>query len=140
MVATSAKIGYGATFQTDYTSSSPTVWVTLSEVINMSLPPLSRDAIDSSHECAPNEWRTFVTGLNSAGEIPVQMNFTKAQYQTLQGELATLTAKNRRVVFLDGTVMTFSAMLMALELPVEINGRLVAMAKFKISGQPGSLT
>jgi len=140
MVATSAKIGYGATFQTDYTLASPAVWVTLSEVTGMSLPELSRDAIDASHECAPNEWRTFVTGLNQAGEVELQFNFTKAQYQTLQGELATQTSKPRRIVLLDGTLMTFSATLISLALPIAIGDRLMATAKFKPDGQPGSLT
>lgn len=139
MVATSAKIGYGTVFQTDYTSASPTVWVTLSETTALSLPPLTRDAIDSSHECAPDEWRTFVTGLKSGGEVSVQMNFIKAQYNTLAAELTDTLTRPRRIVYLDGSILTFSARLMNLEAPIAPGDLLTSVAKFKIEGQP-SLT
>ena len=139
MALSQARIGYGSLFQTDYTLASPTVWVSISEATVLSPPPLSRDAIDSSHECAPNEWRTFVTGLRSAGEISVSMNFTVAQYQTLRNELESTTTKPRRVVFPSGAILTFSASLMGLELPITVGEKMVATAKFKINGEPGLL-
>ena len=138
-MTTLAKIGYGTVFQTDYTLASPIVWVTLAETTGLSLPPLSRDAIDSSHECAPDEWRTFVTGLKSAGEISVTMNFIAAQYQTLQSELASTSTKPRRILFPSGTYFIFNATLLSLEVPVAVGDKLVATAKFKIDGNPGLL-
>lgn len=136
MTATSARIGYGTVFQTDYTLASPVVWVTLSETTTLSLPPVSRDTIDSSHECAPNEWRTFVTGLKNGGEISVEMNFIKAQYNTLLGEFATQTSKPRRIVYLDGSYFTFNGTLISMEAPIATAGKLLVVAKFKIDGEP----
>ena len=134
MTATLARIGYGTVFQTDYTLTSPVVWVTLAEANGMSLPPLSRDAVDASHECAPDEWRTFVTGLKSGGEVDVSMNFIAAQYLTLQGELSTITSKPRRILYSNGTVLTFSATLIGLDAPIAIGDALSSVAKFKIDG------
>lgn len=136
MTATSAKIGYGTVFQTDYTSTSPTVWVTLAETRELALPPVSRDAIDSSHECAPDEWRTFITGLKNGGEISIEMNFIKAQYNTLLGELSTTVTYPRRIVYLDGSIFTFNARLLSLEAPISADGLLSSVAKFKIDGTP----
>jgi tail tube protein len=136
-MATQAKIGYGTVFQTDYTLASPTVWVTMSEVNAVALPPLSRDAIDASHECAPDEWRTFVTGLNSGGEITVAMNFVAAQYVTLQNEFATKTTKPRRILFQNGAYVIFNATLTSLDAPVTVSDKIVTTAKFKIDGEPG---
>lgn len=134
MTTTLARIGYGTVFQTDYTSASPVVWVTLAEAKGMALPPLSRDAIDASHECAPNEWRTFVTGLRSGGEIDVVMNFIASTYLTLQTELEDTLSRNRRIVYANGTVLAFTARLMGLEQPIASGEVLNATAKFKIDG------
>lgn len=139
MTATLSKLGYGTLFQTDYTLASPTVWVTISEAATLSLPPLSRDAVDASHECAPDEYRTFVTGLKSGGEISVTMNFIAAQYITLQGELSSTTPKPRRIVLPGGSIMTFSATLIGLEVPVAVGEKMTATAKFKIDGAPALL-
>ena len=135
MTATLARLGYGTVFQTDYTLVSPAVWVTLAETNAMALPPLSRDVIDASHECAPNEWRTFVTGLKNGGEIDVSMNFIASQYLTLQGELTSTQSKPRRILYVNGTVLTFSATLVGLEAPISVGDRLNAVAKFKIDGE-----
>jgi hypothetical protein len=134
MTATLARIGYGTTFQTDYTLASPVVWETLSETKGLSLPPLSRDAIDSSHECKPDEWRTFVTGLRSGGEIDVVMNFIASKYLILQTELQDTLSRNRRIVYSNGTVLAFTARLMSLEQPISPGEVLTATAKFKIDG------
>src|SRR5262245_46443367 len=134
MAASLARLGYGTVFQTDYTHASPVVWETLAEAKAMSLPPLSRDAIDASHECAPNEWPTFVTGLRNGGEIDVQMNFIAAKYLILQTELEDTLSRNRRIVYSNGTVLAFTARLMGLDQPIAPGEVLTATAKFKIDG------
>jgi len=139
MTATSAKIGYGTVFQTDYTLASPTVWVTLAETNGLSLPPISRDAVDASHESMTDEWRSFVTGLKSGGEISVSMNFIGAQYNTLAGEFNNTASRPRRILFASGTYCYFNATLLSLEVPVAPGERITATAKFKVDGDPGIL-
>lgn len=139
MTTTSAKIGYGTVFQTDYTFQSPVVWSTLAETTSLSMPNISRDAIDASHESMPDEWRSFVTGLKNGGEISVSMNFVQAQYNTLAAEFNNISPLARRILFANGTYFVFNATLLSLEAPVAPGEKISATAKFKIDGDPGTL-
>jgi len=133
---TEATLGYGAAFQTD----SGAEWITVAETVSITLPPLSRDAIDASHECKPGEWRESVPGLKNGGEVTVEMNFTNAQYIALAAELDTSATLSRRIVFLDGSIYPFDAFLVALESGATVGDRRAAAARFKVVGEPGPLT
>lgn len=133
---TLATLGYGAAFQTD----SGTGWDTIAESVAITLPPLSRDAIDASHECKPGEWRESIPGLKNGGEVSVEMNFTNAQYVALAAELDIATTLPRRIVFLDGSIYPFNAFLVALESGATVGDRRAAAARFKVVGEPGPLT
>lgn len=133
---TLATIGYGAAFQT----ASGETWLTIAESVSMTLPPLSRDAIDASHECKPGEWRESVPGLKNGGEVTVEMNFTNAQYIALAAELGSSATVARRLLFPDGAIYPFNAFLVALEAGAAVGERRAASARFKVVGEPGPLT
>lgn len=131
---TQARIGYGAAFQT---SLGGIVWVTTGETTSITLPPISRDAIDCSHECAPNEWRTSIPGLKNGGEVTVDLNFTNLQYILLRDELSTNVPYFRRIVFPDGTAIQFSAFLTGLDSALTVGDKQSASARFKVIAEPG---
>lgn len=133
---TVAQIGYGAAFQTQ----SDADWITIAESVSITLPQLSRDAIDASHECKPGEWRESIPGLKNGGEVTVEMNFTNAQYIALAAELASSATIARRLVFPDGSLYPFNAFLIGLESGAQVNDRRAAAARFKVVGEPGPLT
>jgi len=139
MVTTLAKIGYGTLFQTG-DSNSPIGWSTLAEVTALTLPPLTRDAVDAGHECAPNEWREVVLGLNNSGEIAVDLNFRTDTYALLLAEFDTTTLKPRRIVFPGGSSFVFNAYLIGLDAPITVGDKMAAQAKFRASGEPGAFT
>jgi len=135
---TLAQLGYGTAFQTDRGGSPQ--WVTVAESVSISMPPLSRDAIDASHECAPGEWRGSIPGLKNGGEVSVEMNFTNAEYIALAAELDSTDPLPRRIVFPDGAIYPFTAFLVALEAGATVGDRRAAAARFKVVGEPGPLT
>lgn len=132
---TAAILGYGSLFQT----WNGTGWVTLAEASAMSLPPLSKDVIDAGHESAPGEWRDVVTGLKSAGEISVSLNFIASEYQARYDDLNSVTFTQRRILLPDDSIYPFNAHLVGLETGVAVGERIAATAKFKVIGQPGPL-
>jgi hypothetical protein len=135
MTATLAIIGYGTLFQTG-DNNSPIGWTTLAEVRGLSLPPLSRDVIDAGHECAPDEWREILTGINTAAEVSLDANFNKTTYATLVAEFGSTDIKTRRIVLPGGSYVTFDAYLVGLEVAVAVGDLVSANAKFRASGAP----
>lgn len=127
---TLAIIGYRSAFQTNYSGA----WVTLSESVTFSLPPVSRDVVDASHECMPREWRNSLPGYKRGGEVSVAFNFTPAQYGTLRDEIGVDEPQTRRVWLPDGTAVEFDAYLTGLDTPITVADKISANAKFKVTG------
>lgn len=135
MTASLAIIGYGTRFQTGDTSS-PIVYTSLAEVRGLAFPPLSVDVVDAGHECAPDEWREVLTGLKTAGELSLEMNFHKSSYQLLFNELGTRIIKPRRVLLVSGTHLDFDGWLTKLEATFGVGDLVSAVAGFRASGEP----
>lgn len=135
MTASLAIIGYGTRFQTGDTSS-PIVYTSIAEVRTLALPPLSVDTVDAGHESAPDEWREVLTGLKTAGEMSLEMNFHKSSYQTLFNELGTRVIKPRRILLVSGTHIDFNAWLTKLEATFGTADLVSAVASFRASGEP----
>jgi Lambda phage tail tube protein, TTP len=133
MTATRAIIGYGSLFQTS-NNDSPLTWSSLSEVRSMTVPPISRSVIDAGHECAPDEWREVLTGLNELGELTVEANFYKTVYQDLLAEFGTRVIKTRRIVFPGGSNLVFDAYLISIESALAKGDIVLAQVKFRPSG------
>lgn len=131
---TEAILGYGSIFQI----WDGTEWVTVAEASAMSLPPLSIDVIDAGHESAPGEWRDVVTGLKSAGEISISLNFTSAEYQRRFDDLSNGLIQCR-ILLPDESVYPFNAYETGLEVGVAVGEKISAAAKFKVKGEPGPL-
>lgn len=135
MTASRAIIGYGTLFQTS-NNDSPLTWSSLAEVRSIGMPAMSRSVIDAGHECAPDEWREVLTGLNEAGELTVEANFYKAVYQDLLAELGTRVIKVRRIVLPGGSNLVFSAFLISIDSSIATGDIILASVKFRPSGQP----
>lgn len=135
-MTTGATIGFGSSFQTNYSGS----WLQTAEVVALNLPPVSRDAIDTSHECLPDEWDTSVVGLNDAGDITVEMNLTNDWYLAFYNELEDKTVWPRRVVMPDNRHVEFNGYLTALEVGLSVGEKIACTARFKVVGEPTLLT
>lgn len=137
-MTTEASIGHGTLFQTTY-PDSPAGWQTLAEVTSITLPNISRDSIDASHEESPNRWSEFISGMKDAGECTVEMNFipnANSNYQTLFSELSVKEALPRQILFPDGSTLGFNAFLTTIEGDAPLDDKMSASATFKLSGEP----
>lgn len=137
-MSTGAMIGHGTLFQTE-SLGSPSEWETVAEVSNIMPPVPSRDAIDLTHEHAPNEWRTSMPGMKSAGEVSFKFNFIPggATYDDLYEEMDDQVIRARRLVFPNGAILPFDAFLKSIEPDAKTDTAITATAKFQVSGEAG---
>ncbi|NPU63387.1 outer capsid protein Hoc [Bradyrhizobium sp. 83012] len=139
-MATNATIGFGTLFKTG-NGAVPEIFTTLAEVTNITPPAMARDTVDVTHELSPEAWREFIAGLKDGGEVSVEMNFVPGQSDAaaLMAELAlsgSAALKNRQIVFPDGSVFAFAAILTAYEPDAPIDDKMSASVTFKVSGKP----
>lgn len=140
-MTTNSIIGFGALFQIS-DGLSPEGWTSLAETLDLSLPNFVRDALDTSDGLGPNEYREFIPGMKDGGEITVPLHFIPGEsgYSTLETERGSTVLKRRRIMFPNGYYFPFYAFLTGLEAQIPLADRMVAVAKFKVSGEPGPLT
>ena len=140
-MTTQAQIGHGSTFQINTsTVSSPDTWTTIAEVVSITPPSLSRDAIDATHSTSPEKWREFIPGLRDGGEVTLEVNFIPSGIGTAQ-IISTFNSDdlvNARINFPDSpaTVWTFAAFITSFEPEAPFDDKMSATVTFKLSGKP----
>jgi predicted secreted protein len=137
-VTTQARIGFGTVFQIQDTDASPVAYVTVGEVTNISLPALSRDAVDATHTESTGGWREFIPGLKDAGEVSIEMNFVhqSASDTLIRAQFSKDTLTACRILFdtspEDG--VSFNAVVTGYEVAVPIDDKVAATLTLKVSG------
>lgn len=139
-MSTDAAIGFGTLFKTG-NGATPELFSTVAEVTGITPPAMSRDTVDATHELSPEAWREFIAGLKDGGEVSFDMNFVPdsadaANFMAeldLQGSAAT---KNRLILFPDGSVFKFAAILTGYEPDAPIDDKMSASVTFKVTGKP----
>jgi len=128
------KIGDGA---------DPEVFTTIAEVMNISGPSLSMDAIDVTNQSSVNGWKESIGGLLDGGEITFDINYlpTDATHNATAGlinDMQNRTLRNFQLVFPDAssTTWSFSALITGFEPSADVSDKLTASVTLKISGQP----
>jgi hypothetical protein len=74
MPASAALLGYGTIFAiTD--AFSPTTYVELGEVVDVTPPSISVDQVEVTHMQSPNRVKEYIAGLADYGEMQLTMNY-----------------------------------------------------------------
>ena len=108
MPATSAKTGMGATFSIgDGMDGGSTAYTKLGEVVNITAPSFSREAIDATHLESEGEFREFIPGLKDGEAATVSFNYVPSASD------AAFAAYNKgkgdfRLTYPNGVTMDFS--------------------------------
>src|SRR5690349_18273356 len=112
MAATQAMIGYSTTFAIEDDQASPSNYVTLAEIYDITLPSAKTDMVDATHSQSPNRTREFIQGLIDPGECSFEMNFVpgSASDERIQ-ELRDGVARSCRVTFPNSVTWTFLGVL-----------------------------
>ena len=133
MVATSANIGYTSTFGIE--GGTPGTYDVVAEVVSITPPSFSREAIDATHLASPDRYKEFIAGMNEAGEASITLNFVPSATDALVAAF-TATTGNYQITFPNDVTMEFSGFCMTYEIGEISNDKMTATATFKPSGAP----
>lgn len=135
-----ALLGYGSSFEIANSSNSPTSFVSLGEVFNITPPSATVDQIDVTHMQSPNRRREFISGLVDSGECSFEMNYIPGSAGDLElNEILDLAAglsrrRMCRIRYPNGVTHTFEAELQSYEPTVPTDDRMTATVSFKVTG------
>lgn len=133
-------IGFGADFQRG-TGSGPITYATIGEVIDITLPELTRDTKDATHYKSADRFKEYIGGLRDAGEASVKIQFKEpADLDDLLADFQLDTAVPYKIVFPDATDWAFTALITKIGAVVPIEERMECDVSFKLSGKPAFLT
>jgi predicted secreted protein len=137
-MTTNASIGFGTIFQMLDRAVSPDTYVDIAEVTSITMPNLSRDAVDATHMQSPDGWREFIPGLKDAGEVTVELNFVfgNASEALILAQFATKTLSACKILFIESpeTGVSFSAIVTGFERTVPLDDKMTATMTLKVSG------
>ena len=99
---------------------------------------MSRDFIDTTALDTTGGYRTFITGFRDAGQVTLNMNFTRSTYEMMQTDFESASAQNYEIVLPDddNTTLEFEGYVTELPLSVTPDDKITANVTIKVSGQP----
>jgi len=137
-----AHIGYGIELKMGDGATSE-VFTALAEVLGISGPGLSMEAVETTHAASTNAWKTYIAGLLDAGELTVDLAFlpadgTQDHTTGLLKKLKDRIATNFQLIFPDtgSTEWDFEALVTGFEPTEPIEDRATASVTLKITGEP----
>jgi hypothetical protein len=134
-----AMLGYGSHFQIE-SQESPTVFVDLGEVINITPPSSTVDQVDVTHMQSPGRRREFIDGLIDPGECSFDMNYIPGSDSDtlLLAILDTPVGESRRrtcrIIYPNSVIDEFSANLMNYEPNLPTDDKATATVTFRVTG------
>ena len=140
MAVSQAMLGYGSTFEIATSGDSPTDFVSLGEIFNITPPSANLDMIDVTHMQSPSRTREFISGLIDPGECSFELNYIPDSTGDI--ELREILAlgigvdrrRQCRIRYPNGVTTTFSGELMTYEKTVPTDDKMTANVSFKVTG------
>lgn len=135
-----ALLGYGASFEISNSAQSPTSFVSLGEIFNITPPSAQIDQIDVTHMQSPGRRREFISGLIDGGECSFEMNYIPGSAGDLElNEILDIGVgltrrRSCRIRYPNGVTHTFDAELQSYEPSVPTDDRMTATVTFKVTG------
>lgn len=133
MPETEAMIGYGSIFALA-DPATPTVFVDLAEVYDITPPSDTDDLVDATHMQSPDRTREFIAGLTDPGECSFEMNFIPGSAADLAVQAAKGKKRICRITFPNGITWTFTGLRQGYEPAVPNEDKMTATVTFKVSG------
>lgn len=139
-MTTEAKIGYGTLLKIE-SRDSPNQMKVVGELTSVSMPAISRDAIDVTHMQSLEKWREFIAGLKDGGEVSGDLNFVPGSDGTtrLMAELAQdeVTSCEISIPTTPAYKWTFDAILTGFEPgDAPVDDKMAGTVTFKVTGKP----
>jgi predicted secreted protein len=137
MALSKVTIGYGTVVEVG-DGGSPEVFSPFGELVSLTPPPYSRDAVDSTHMQSDHKFREFVPGLRDGGEMSFTINFIPgdATSDLVAAHATDDTLTQWRMVFPNAEMWSFFAYLTGFAAEVPLDGKMSATVRVRVSGAP----
>ena len=133
MAASSATIGYTSTFGIE--GGTPGVYVPVAEVVSITPPGWTREAIDVTHLASDDGYKEFIAGMKEAGDASLTLNFVPSATDVLVTAFAASTG-NYQIIFPNGVQLDFAGIVTQYEIGELSNEKMSATLTIKASGAP----
>ena len=112
------------------------LWENIAEVNSITGPDMSRETIDTTALDTAGGYRTFIPSFKDGGNVDLEMNFTRDEYETMLNDFESKDLQNYEIVFPDDdtTSLEFEAFVTNLSLTTPTDDKVTADVTIKISG------
>jgi predicted secreted protein len=128
--------GVGTTFKRG-DGASAEVFTAIAEVNSISGPNKTRATIDVTSLDSTGGYREFIAGFRDAGEVTLNMNFTRDGYVDMNTDFESDSSVNYQIVLSDtgATTLDFAGWVTSLGMAVPMDDKVTADVTVKIDGQ-----
>lgn len=135
-MSSNAFSGVGATFKRSDMESSPT-YSAIAEVNSIDGPTKSRETIDVTSLDSTGGYREFIASFRDAGEVTLEMNFTRDGYVDMNDDFESDSAVDYKITLPDtgNTELDFSAFVTNLGQAIPLDDKVTMSVTLKITGQ-----
>lgn len=131
---TVADIGFNASFGIE--GSTPGTYVEVAEVVGVTPPGVTREAVEATHLKSPDRYKEFIAGLKEAGEASLTLNFVPSATDALYTAFDDPDGKYQ-ITFPNGVMLRFDGFFTAYNPPeLTPGGKMEANATIKATGKP----
>ncbi len=129
--------GYGTLLKRG-DGGSPESFTTLANIVSVSGPNETLEALDATHMESTGAAKEFIGGLIDGGEVSAQLRYdpNHATHQNLKADLVSRVLRNFQVYFpvSGGKTASFAALVTGVSRESEVSGQLMTTVTLKISG------
>lgn len=136
MAASSADIGYNSAFGIE--TATPGTYDDVAEVVSITPPGLTRNAVDATHLKSDNEYMEYIAGMMESGDCTIVANYVPAAGASDVLFTAFETGSdNVQITFPNGIKMQFACIFTSYEIgQITPEGKMEVTFTCKASGQP----
>lgn len=135
-MTTEAIAGVGASFKRGDGESNES-FAAVAEVNSIAGPTMTRNFIDVTSLDSTGGYREFITGFRDAGEVTLNMNFTRDGYDNMKDDFESDSTRNYQIVMPDtgATTFEFAGLVTSIPLDIPTDDKITATVTIKLSGQ-----
>ena len=128
--------GVGTVFKRSNMMSTE-VFSAIAEINSIQGPNKSRSTIDVTSLGSTGGYREFIASFRDAGQVELEMNFTRAGYSDMNDDFELDTLVNYQIVLPDtgNTTLDFAGLVINLGMGIPMDNKITAPVTIKISGE-----
>jgi len=113
------------------------VFEEIGEITNISGPSMSKDTIDVT-SMDSDGWKEFIASLKDAGEVSLEMNFTRETFDTVYADYLSDDLQAYEILVNDdeGTTINFDGLVTSVGLEIPVGDKVGSSVTIKVSGAP----